>query len=61
MRTAPLTALEGETREIVHPMLRHQDHSMYFRQHADCYGIGSYRHEPMLVEPDEIARHDDAP
>src|SRR4051795_639301 len=50
--TAPLPELEGETREVVHPVLRHQDHSMYFRQHADAYGIGNYRHEPRLTEPE---------
>ena len=27
---------------------------MYFRQEADCYGIGSYKHEPLPVEPDDI-------
>jgi dimethylglycine oxidase len=52
--TAPLPELEGETREVVHPILRHQDHSMYFRQHADAYGIGNYRHEPRLTEPEAI-------
>src|SRR3954454_4543407 len=52
--TAPLPELAGETREIVHPILRHQDHSMYFRQHADAYGIGNYRHAPRLVEPEAI-------
>jgi dimethylglycine oxidase len=52
--TAPLPELEGETREAVHPILRHQDHSMYFRQHADAYGIGNYRHEPRLTEPEDI-------
>ena len=36
--TAPLPELAGETREVVHPILRHQDHSMYFRQHADATG-----------------------
>src|SRR3954466_6574929 len=52
--TAPLPELEGETREVVHPILRHQDHSMYFRQHADAYGIGNSRHEPRLTEPWEL-------
>jgi dimethylglycine oxidase len=52
--TAPLAELDGETREVVHPILRHQDHSMYFRQHADAYGIGNYRHEPLLTEPEHI-------
>jgi dimethylglycine oxidase len=50
-RTAPLPELAGETREAAHPILRHQDRSMYFRQHADAYGFGSYRHEPLPVEP----------
>ena len=53
-RTAPLPALQGETREVVHPIVRHQDFAMYFRQEADSYGIGSYRHEPLPVEPDDI-------
>jgi glycine cleavage system T protein len=52
--TEPLPELEGETREVVHPILRHQDHSMYFRQHAEAYGIGNYRHEPRLVDPAAI-------
>jgi len=54
--TAPLPELAGETREVVHPILRHQDHSMYFRQVRDAYAIGNYRHEPRLTEPEEIAR-----
>ena len=53
-RSAPVPALAGETREVVHPVLRHQDSSMYFRQHADCYGIGSYRHRPLVVEPESL-------
>jgi len=59
-RTAPLAELAGETREVVHPVLRHQDKSMYFRQHADCYGLGSYRHEPWLVDADDILSHQEA-
>ena len=52
--SAPLAELAGETREVVHPVLRHQDRAMYFRQHADCYGVGSYQHEPLLVDADDI-------
>src|SRR5438093_360255 len=59
--TAPLPELAGETREVVHPIVRHQDKAMYFRQHANCYGVGSYQHEPLLVEPDAIRRHDESP
>lgn len=61
VRTAPLPQLAGETREVAHPILRHQDKSMYFRQIADCYGFGSYRHEPLLVDPAEILSHEEAP
>ena len=54
VRTAPLPALQGETREVVHPIVRHQDYAMYFRQEADCYGIGSYKHEPLVVDAEDI-------
>jgi glycine cleavage system T protein len=53
--TAPLPELAGETREVVHPILRHQDHAMYFRQVADAYAIGNYRHEPHLADPERPA------
>mgnify|MGYP006286644297 CR=1 FL=1 len=52
----PLDELKGETREIVHPILRHQDFSMYYRQHKDAYGIGSYKHEPLLVDPYQVGK-----
>src|SRR5215211_82620 len=54
--TTPLEELAGETREVVHPILRHQDFSMYFRQRGDQYGIGTYRHRPMPVSVDDIRR-----
>lgn len=60
VRTAPLPELAGETREVVHPIVRHQDKAMYFRQIAACYGYGSYRHEPLLTDPEEIPRYEDA-
>ena len=58
--TEPLPELAGETRFIVHPVLRHQDARMYFRQHADAYGVGSYNHEPLLVNPHDLGtdRHE---
>ena len=58
--TEPLPGLAGETREVVHPILRHQDYAMYFRQQADRYGIGSYKHEPLLVSPDNLVSPDEA-
>ena len=62
--TSPLAELAGETREIVHPVLRDQDKDMYYRQWFDGYGVGSYQHEPRLVEAEEIRAHgapDDEP
>jgi glycine cleavage system aminomethyltransferase T len=54
--TTPIPELAGETREVVHPLLRHQDHAMYFRQHFDCYGVGSYRHAPLMVDPRDLGK-----
>ncbi|MFB6174097.1 MAG: FAD-dependent oxidoreductase, partial [Halobacteriales archaeon] len=50
----PLEELRGADREIEQPILRHQDYSLYFRQHGESYGVGSYNHEPLLVDPEDI-------
>src|SRR3989454_8189361 len=52
--TDPLEQLAGESREIVHPILRHQDVAMYFRQREDHYGVGSYHHEPIATPQSEL-------
>ncbi|OGO59553.1 MAG: hypothetical protein A2V85_06410 [Chloroflexi bacterium RBG_16_72_14] len=52
-----LPSLVGETVDVRHPMMRDQDRAMYYRQHGDRYGVGSYQHAPMLVPPDQIRRH----
>ncbi|MCD2188160.1 GcvT family protein [Actinomycetospora soli] len=36
------------------PILRHQDQDLYFREHDDRLGIGSYAHRPMPVSLDEL-------
>ena len=59
--TTPLPELAGATEEITRPLLRHQDEAMYFRQEGDCYGIGSYQHEPLLVDANDLLDHDEAP
>ena len=59
--TAPLPELKGETEEATHPILRHQDRAVYFRQRGEAYAIGSYQHEPLLTEPDDILSHEAAP
>ena len=59
--TTPVPELAGATGEISLPILRHQDASTYFRQVGDAIGIGSYRHEPLLVDSDDILSHAEAP
>ena len=59
--TTPLPDLRGETAEVRHPILRHQDSCMYFRQRGESYGVGSYQHSPLLVDPEDIPTHAEAP
>jgi glycine cleavage system aminomethyltransferase T len=47
--TDPIPELAGETREVAHPILRHQDMAMYFRHREDHYAVGNYRHEPIAT------------
>ena len=58
--TVPIPELAGETEEYGQPILRHQDQAIYLRQRADHFVMGSYRHEPLLVEPDDIPDHERA-
>jgi len=46
-KTGPLAALTGAATA---PILRHQDRDLYFREHGDRIGIGSYAHRPMPVD-----------
>ena len=59
--TTPLRELVGATEEISQPILRHQDEAVYFRQVGECYGIGSYQHEPLLVDANDILDYGEAP
>jgi glycine cleavage system aminomethyltransferase T/glycine/D-amino acid oxidase-like deaminating enzyme len=53
--TEPLPELASDREaEVVHPILRHQDVSLYFRQRGDRYALGNYRHEPILFEPGDL-------
>ncbi|MEU1513210.1 FAD-dependent oxidoreductase [Streptomyces sp. NPDC005811] len=57
VRTTPVPALVGlnsEALEASRPILRHQDRDLYFREHVDRIGIGSYAHRPMPVRVDEV-------
>ena len=52
--TDPIPELAGETREVAHPILRHQDMAMYFRHREDHYAVGNYRHEPIATAQREL-------
>jgi len=41
------------------PILRDQDNAMYFRTHGDSYGIGSYNHEPVVPDPQELGGNEE--
>ena len=60
-KTIPLKELEGQTEEVTHPVLRHQDKAMYFRQQEDVYGIGSYNHPALPVSANELLDYEMAP
>ncbi|MGP3973882.1 GcvT family protein [Streptomyces sp. 8N114] len=69
-RTAPLPQLAGAGAggdEAVRPILRHQDHDLYYREHLDPtggpgrIGIGTYAHRPLPVDPYTILPYDEAP
>ncbi len=52
--TEPLPELAGATTDISLPLIRHQDRAMYFRQERESFGIGSYLHEPLIVDAEDI-------
>jgi glycine cleavage system aminomethyltransferase T/glycine/D-amino acid oxidase-like deaminating enzyme len=58
--TDPVAELAGETREVAHPILRHQDMAMYFRHRADHYAVGNYRHEPIATAQRDLRTGTDA-
>ena len=43
-----LSGLQGDT-WAQQPVVRHQDMSLYFRQRGDHFGVGNYRHEPIIT------------
>lgn len=63
-KTGPLAELDGVNdprTEASKPILRFQDRDLYFREHTDRIGIGSYAHRPMPVDPFAVPAFDDAP
>lgn len=62
-RTRPLPELAGRNdprTEAARPILRHQDRDLYFREHTDRIGIGSYAHRPLPVDPFTVPGYDEA-
>ncbi|WP_369388004.1 FAD-dependent oxidoreductase [Streptomyces sp. CG1] len=59
-KTRPLPELSGATAEASKPILRFQDRDLYFREHTDRIGIGSYAHRPLPVDPFAILTYDEA-
>lgn len=59
-RTRPLPELAGATEEASKPILRFQDRDLYFREHTDRIGIGSYAHKPLPVDPFAVLDYDEA-
>ncbi|WP_406350798.1 FAD-dependent oxidoreductase [Streptomyces sp. NBC_00658] len=59
-KTRQLPELTGATEEAEKPILRFQDRDLYFREHHDRIGIGSYAHKPLPVDPFAILPYDEA-
>ncbi|MEV5342918.1 FAD-dependent oxidoreductase [Streptomyces sp. NPDC052676] len=59
-KTRPLAELGGHRREATRPILRFQDRDLYFREHTDRIGIGSYAHRPLPVDPFAVPAYDEA-
>jgi glycine cleavage system aminomethyltransferase T/glycine/D-amino acid oxidase-like deaminating enzyme len=59
VKTIPLKELRG-LNELPNgarlPILRYQDRDLYFREHGDRIGIGSYAHRPMPVDMEQLPR-----
>lgn len=62
-KSTPIKGLEGRnegTDGASLPILRFQDQDLYYREHGDSYGIGSYAHKPMPARLDELPKLDPA-
>jgi glycine cleavage system aminomethyltransferase T/glycine/D-amino acid oxidase-like deaminating enzyme len=59
VKTTPLPELKGRN-ELPNgarlPILRYQDKDLYYREHGDRIGIGSYAHRPLPVDMEQLPR-----
>ncbi|ATL26158.1 GcvT family protein [Streptomyces formicae] len=63
VKTRALPELDGlndPRTEASRPILRFQDRDLYFREHVDRIGIGSYAHRPLPVDPFTVPAYDDS-
>jgi glycine cleavage system aminomethyltransferase T/glycine/D-amino acid oxidase-like deaminating enzyme len=59
-RTGPLPGPVDAAADASKPILRFQDRDLYFREHGDRLGIGSYAHRPLPVDPFAVPGYDEA-
>lgn len=59
-KTPRLPELADAASEASMPILRLQDRDLYFREHTDRIGIGSYAHRPLPVDPFAVLPYDEA-
>ncbi|MFF5208860.1 FAD-dependent oxidoreductase [Streptosporangium sp. NPDC000396] len=52
--TGSIPALNGQSEEVIRPILRHQDADLYYRDRFDQLGIGYYGHRPMPIRAEDI-------
>ncbi len=50
-RTGPVEGFGERGVEATTPILRHLDGDLYFRQHGDRVGIGSFQHRALPIDP----------
>lgn len=48
VRTTPIAELANARDELEMPIVRTQDRDLYFRQHRNAWGGGSYSHDPII-------------
>lgn len=58
--TSAIPGAEGQGREAVRPILRHQESGLYYRDNHDGLGIGYYHHEPMPYDATDIRSMEEA-
>ncbi|WP_449289371.1 FAD-dependent oxidoreductase [Nocardiopsis salina] len=61
-RTDQIPELVGHNDELSEarlPILRHQDHDLYYREHNDRIGIGTYAHRPIPVSLADLPETED--